>query len=252
MKEKVRAKSRFLSLVGVAIFICIWQAASTLAGTKSVLPGPLAAVSAAIHLLGEGYWRDFLATACRAVVAWLMALGVGIPIGLVLGLSRTLYDSSIAVVAFLRSFPAFMLITIPVALGIGGETARLATITFSSALIIMDECAESLLTLPRDRIDLLHVYRANFWFVLTRLLVFEALGRTIVPAARTTIGICFIVAIVCESLVTPLHGVGARLLTSMSALEMASVYGFLLLTGITGLILNVGIHSLARRMIFWT
>jgi nitrate/nitrite transport system permease protein len=152
----------------------------------------------------------------------------------------------------MRSLPAFMLITIPLALGLGGEVSRITIVTLASLLIIVDECAESLITLPQDRVELIRAYRGGFWFILSKVLIFEALGRAVVPVARTTIGISFIVAIVCETMLIPKYGVGARLLTSLTALEMASVFAFLLLTGFVGLLLNTGIHLLARRIIFWT
>jgi len=241
-----------LPLAGVILFLFAWQVAAALADAPSVFPGPVPTMRAAGDLLSAGYSRDLAATALRAIASWVLALLIGVPLGLMLGLSRWAHDLSHGVVAFLRSLPAFMLITIPVVIGLGGETSRIATVTSASLLIIIDECAESLVTLPQDRVELIHAYHGGFWFILTRVLIFEALGRAVVPVARTTIGISFIVAIVCESLLIPASGVGARLLTSLTALEMASVYAFLLLTGTAGLILNSGVHYLARRIIFWT
>jgi len=234
------------------LFLLGWQVAATITHAPSVFPGPLPTIRAAGELLAAGYSEDLAATALRAVGSWVLALLIGVPVGLILGLSRSAHDLSHGVVAFLRSLPAFMLITIPVAIGLGGEISRIATITLASVLIIIDECAESLVTLPQDRVELIRVYHGRFWFILTRVLIFEALGRAVVPVARTTIGISFIVSIVCETLLTPQLGVGARLLTSLTALEMSSVYAFLLLTGTVGLILNAGVHFLARRVIFWT
>lgn len=241
-----------LPFVGVILFLFAWQVAALMTHAPSVFPGPVPTIRAAGDLLNAGYSDDLAATALRAIGCWILALLIGVPLGLMLGLSRWGHDLSHGVVAFLRSLPAFMLITIPVAIGLGGEISRIATITLASLLIIVDECAESLVTLPQDRVELIRVYHGRFWFILTRVLIFEALGRAVVPVARTTIGISFIVSIVCETLLTPPVGIGARLLTSLTALEMSSVYAFLLLTGTVGLLLNTGVHFLARRIIFWT
>lgn len=252
MKRPRRFLRTALPLAGVTLFLLAWQAAAAITRAPSVFPGPVPTIRAAGNLLSAGYSEDLAATALRAIGSWVLALLIGVPLGLMLGLSRWAHDLSHGVVAFLRSLPAFMLITIPVVLGLGGEISRIATITLASLLIIVDECAESLVTLPQDRVELIHAYRGGFWFILTRVLIFETLGRAVVPVARTTIGISFIVAIVCETLLIPPSGVGARLLTSLSGLEMASVYAFLLLTGTAGLILNSSVHFLARRIIFWT
>jgi ABC-type nitrate/sulfonate/bicarbonate transport system permease component len=240
-----------VGLCGMLLLMGCWQVGALAARNGDVLPGPAATAIAMRHLLEGGYAADLLATIGRALGAWLTALAVGIPIGLLLGLSRSAHDLSRGVLSFLRSLPAFMLITIPIALGIGGETARIMTISFASFLIIADETAESLLNIPMDRVDLVRVYRGGSWFILTRVLFFEAIGRTLVPVARTTVGISFVVTIVCESLVTPTHGVGARLLTSLSALDLASVYAFLLVTGLAGWLLNAAIHTASQRIVFW-
>lgn len=252
MKRPQRFLHAALPFAGVILFLLAWQVAAAIMHAPSVFPGPVPTIRATGDLLSAGYSEDLAATALRAIGSWVLALLIGVPLGLMLGLSRWGHDLSHGVVAFLRSLPAFMLITIPVVLGLGGEISRIATITLASLLIIVDECAESLVTLPQDRVELIRAYRGGFWFILTRVLIFEALGRAVVPVARTTIGISFIVAIVCETLLIPSSGVGARLLTSLTALEMASVYAFLLLTGAAGLTLNSGVHFLARRIIFWT
>jgi NitT/TauT family transport system permease protein len=241
-----------MPVTGVVLLLGFWQLIAVISSDPSILPGPQVTLKSAIDLLKDGYWRDLLATSVRAVISWLLALSLGIPLGLILGSSIRAHDLSRGVLAFLRSLPAFMLLMIPIALGTSGEAARIGTITFASALIIIDECAESLVTLDKSRIELLHAYRGSYWFILSRLLVFEALGRTIVPVARTTVSIAFIVAIICENLMPPTHGIGARLLSSLSALELSAVYAFLLLTGTVGFILNGGIHYVARRIIFWT
>lgn len=252
MKLPQRFLRASLPLVGVLFFLFAWQIAAAITHAPSIFPGPVPTIRAAGGLLSAGYSEDLAATALRAIGSWILALLIGVPLGLMLGLSRWAHDLSQGVVAFLRSLPAFMLITIPLVMGLGGETSRIAIITLASLLIIVDECAESLVTLPQDRVELVRAYRGRFWFILTRVLIFEALGRAVVPVARTTIGISFIVAIVCETLLVPRYGVGARLLTSLTALEIASVYAFLVLTGSAGLILNSAVHFLARRIVFWT
>lgn len=251
--QLVGGKARLLlPFAGVFTIAILWQAASSIVADSTILPSPGATLLAAGKHLANGYGYDLLATATRACVALVLALAAGIPAGLILGWSERLYDSFRGVLAFLRSLPAFLLLTIPIALGHSGETARIVTTAVASAWIIADESAESLRTVARDRIEVLQAFRASSAFIVTRLLFFEALGRVIVPTIRTNIGICFIVVIVVESLAIPATGVGARLLTWLSASDMAGVWGFLLLTGLAGVLLNTTVHALAKRLVFWT
>lgn len=246
-------KSRiWLPIAGVGAMLVVWQVAALVARDAMILPGVEATVAAAWKLLAGGYWRDLLATSARACVAVVLALAIGVPTGLFLGWSEKLYDSFRAVLSFLRCLPAYLLIVVFAAVGHGGETARVATAALASAWIIADECAESLRTLPPDRIDVLRAFRASDWFILTRALFFEALGRTIVPSAKTAVGICFVVTTVVEALAIPTYGVGARLLSFFAGAELAPVFGFLLLTGLAGVVLSTLVHRTARTVIFWS
>ncbi len=242
----------WLPLAGVTSLSLLWQALAWAVQDPNMIPGPATTVMAGWRLLAEGYWRDLLATTGRASVALVSALAIGIPVGLMLGWSGRFYDALRPVLSFLRCLPAYLLIVVFVAIGLGGEAARLTTAALASAWIIADECAESLRTLPRDRIDVLRAFRASDWFILTRVLFFEALGRTIVPSAKTAVGICFVVTTVVEALAIPTYGVGARLLGFFAGAEMAPVFGFLLLTGLAGVLLSALVHRLARALIFWS
>lgn len=251
MNSNTATTKLYLPVAGAILLVVFWSTAAAFVGNPSNLPGPITTGRAALKLLSDGYWRDLLVTSVRACGALGLALAIGVPIGLLLGWSPKAYDSFRAILAFLRCLPAFMLITIPVALGYGGEFARIVTAAAASAWIISDECAESLRTLPRERVEILEAFRASNLFILTRLMFFEAVGRVIVPSVKTNIGICFIVIIVVESLAIPAHGVGARLLTWMSSSEMPAVWGFLFLTGLAGVVLNFIVHELASALIFW-
>ena len=145
-----------------------------------------------------------------------------------------------------------MLITLPVALGLGGEISRVGTTTFACMVIAIDMTAEAVVRRSRDRSDLFRVYGAGRLFTATRLLIFETLGQVIVPLARNMVGLAIIVTIVCETLVNPRDGVGARLVTALGEADLTRVYAFLLLTGVTASLLNYLTVVAARRLIYWT
>src|SRR5262245_12899089 len=113
-------------LGGVLLFLCLWWGVSAVVNAPTIFPGPVVTLTSAITLLGEGYWKDLLATAARALIGWLLSVLLGVPIGLLLGIAPIVYAFSRGVMAFLRSLPAFMLVSLPIALGYGGEGARLA------------------------------------------------------------------------------------------------------------------------------
>jgi len=238
-------------VIGVVVLLVLWGLASALASAPSILPSPVTCIDASLSMLNQGYWRDILMTSARAVTGWLCAVAIGVPLGLAVGGTRQVYAAVCAPLAFLRSIPAFVLLLIPTAMGLGGEWGRFLTIAFAGLLITIDECASAMAALPMDRVELVKAYAGNRWHVISKVALFEAFGRTVVPSAKTTLSICLIVSIVVESFSIPEHGVGARLLTVMSGVEMPMVYGFILLTGALGMLLNILIGQVASAIIFW-
>lgn len=237
-------------LLGVVLFVAAWQAVSLLATTE-ILPGPVPTLMASMELFRQGYLKDLMATTGRASLAWFLTLLIGIPVGMLLRTSKSVYQTSIGVIDFFRSIPAFLFITVFVAIGLRGESSRLAAATLAGSIIVIDQCAQIAKTLPPDRMELARVCGGSTWFVLTRVVFFEILGRGVLPVARTSIGICFIVAIVVETLVIPVHGVGARINVSLQGLEMPAVYAFILLVGFFGWLMNRLVEHLHARFLYW-
>lgn len=237
--------------VGALLTLLIWQVSATFLDRTDLLPTATQSIEASINMLMNGYWEDLLTTSARATGGWILSLVFGVPIGLLVGSSILVSKMTHGVLAFGRSIPAFVLILIPIALGIGGEISRIGTIAISSALIVIDACAVGMQNIGRERIELARSLGATRFQVLTKITFFEVLGSTVVPVSKTTINICLIVTVVVESFSIPKHGIGSQLLAVMSGVEMASVFGFILLVGLTGIILNSGVKMIADHFVGW-
>lgn len=243
--------TRVLSFIGVVVALIVWEVASMVFGNPRTFPGALRAGHFAIGILSDGFGHDLFVTSVRAVSAWLVGLGLAYPCGLLLGSCPPIHASVRPLTAFLRAMPAFLLITIPIALGFGGEASRIGVTALAVAVIVIDQCADGVGRVNTARTETIMSLGAGWLLRLRFHLAWEVFGSVVAPAARATLGIAFIIVIVNESLVIPDHGVGARILNYLGSNDLGPAAGFLLLVGAVGVLLNELIVHLMRALVFW-
>jgi len=244
-------RSLHYGLIGVLALLLMWEAAAHFVGRFEIFPSATQTSIAALSLLKSGFGWDLLATVARAVAGWLLSIVLGMTTGVLIGSIPAFHAASRPILAFLRCLPAFLLISIPLSMGLGGEYARISVIALASAWIIADESAESVARIATDKEDILLALKASWWFRVRKVLFFEALGRAFLPSARTSAAICFVIATVVESLAIPHYGIGARLLSLLAVADAPGAFGFLLLAGFAGVGVSYALDGFSRKIIFW-
>lgn len=244
-------KSRLISIVGVICALLVWEGCSIAFGNPRTFPGAIRAGNFSIEILSNGFGKDLLATIARSLASWLVGLILAYPFGLVLGSFPLVHAALRPLTAFVRAMPAFLLIAIPIAIGCGGEISRISVTATAVAAILIDQCADGVGRTNTARSETMFSLGGGWWFRLRFQLAWEVFGNVIAPAARSTLGLAFIVIIVNESLVIPDHGVGARILNYIGSNDLGPSTGFLLLVGTVGILLNELIVLIMRRLVFW-
>ena len=96
---------QFIVLVG---FVVVWALfAQTEVAQRADMPGPIATAVALQELATSSeYWLAILTTLESWVMALLLALVVGVPVGLFIGRNHFAADASKGTIDFLRTIPA--------------------------------------------------------------------------------------------------------------------------------------------------
>lgn len=96
-----------LQMVPLAVLFAIWEIASrSSADLALMLPPPSEVVTATLQLLRDGsLQRDVLASLKRVFVALLFATGIGLPLGLLIGMSRRAAWFLEPIINFFRPIP---------------------------------------------------------------------------------------------------------------------------------------------------
>ncbi len=225
-------------ILATALFLIFWRYAVIWSGT-TVFPSPRAVERGLAQLVREGVlWRDIIDSLRRVAIGYFTALGLGIPLGLLLGWYPDLNQIANPVMQILR--PISPIAWIPVAIlffGVG-DHAAIFLVFLGAFFPIVVTCVDSVANVPL-------IYRrsgGNFGLTAPQLLarvVFPAALPQILVGLRIALGIAWLVVVAGEMIAVS-SGLGFLIIDSRnSGKRYDLVVGAMLLIGVIGLILDV-------------
>lgn len=185
----------------------------------------------------------------RALVGYLLAAAVFIPLGILMGLSPTLYRLFEVVVEMLRPVPPP--VVIPVALlffGLGDEM-KIFVIFFSCAWPILLNTLDGVHNLDWVLLNTARTFglprRKIIWQV-----ILPACSPQIMTGLRVSLPIMLILVVISE-MVGSTDGIGYFVLDSQRRFKVAQMYAGMLALAFLGYSLNQLFNLLHRWLLFW-
>jgi ABC-type nitrate/sulfonate/bicarbonate transport system permease component len=232
------------------VFLLLWEFAPQLGLSERYFPSIEQVFTALAAYSGQAsFWADVSQTLLQWGIGLAVSIVAGAVIGMLIGLSDFLRKATYSTIEFLRPVPSVALI--PLAILVFGDK-------IGSALLL--------------------VIYAAFWQVLLQVLygvndvdpVAEStaksygLGRlarvryvvwpTVLPYLMTGVrlgsAVALILAITAE-LVIGNPGLGLQIALTQSGGAIAKMYALIVMTGILGVVINLGVRMLERRLLSW-
>lgn len=248
-----RIARSLVPLVGVIVFLLIWEllARGDVISSR-LLPGAWATLTSMWqNLLYGTLGADLLATLSRTVYAFLIAMILGVPIGIALGASTQIYRSAEVLVDFFRSTPATALFPLALVIFGMGAMASIAVAAFAAWLVMVFNSASGVLQASRTRKNAAKVMGAPRWRVLKDVYFFEALPQTFV-GMRMAISLCLVVIVVAEMFIGSVDGIGKRIIDAQIIYDLPLMYAAILVSGAMGYALNLIFILVERLLIHWS
>jgi NitT/TauT family transport system permease protein len=235
----------------ILIFSIWWAAAAGQWISPRLLPDPVStAMALGSSLLDGTIFSDFIATLGRTLAAFAVAAALGVPMGIVLGSDRRIYESLEFAIDFFRStpatamFPLFLLI-----FGIG-EGSKIGVAAFSAWLVIVFNVAYGVMNARPTRILAAKVMGASRLRVFTDVMFFESLPQTCV-GLRLGVSYALVVVIVAEMFVGATSGMGRRIIDAQQIFDLRQMYASIIATGCLGYGMNLLFLSIERKFLNW-
>ena len=234
----------------MAVVLLIWWAVSAWLGRPYLLPGPLAVGTEALDLLASGELVDALAVSAeRLLIAYSLAVAVGVPLGIAMGRIWFVNDLLDWVIEMLR--PISGIAWIPILLVVFGVSNAIpVSIIFIAAVfpIILNAQAGARAVAP-SLLGAAEVLGAGRLRKLFQVILPAALPN-IITGARIAFSVSWMALIVAELVGAP-NGVGYAIGFAQELGRATLVLAWIVYIGIFGYLIDVALRWLQARLTPW-
>ena len=244
-----------ISTASVVLALVIWEVAGRRRWVDPLLlPAPSEILGTAIELVRDGYrqtplWQHFLLSVSRATGAFLLAVLVGVPLGIGMGMAPAFGAIIDPFVQFLRPLPKLALIPL-VILWFGiGEFSRVLLIFISALLSIIVGATAAVGNVQRQQIRAGRALGAR-GFKLFRYVVLPFMLPELFVTIRLALGIGWTTLIAAEIIASE-AGLGWMVVNASAYLRTDIVMLGIFLLGSSGYLLDQVIIGLQRWSTPW-
>jgi taurine transport system permease protein len=250
------SRSFLLSSLSIVILLGAWMLVTEMGWANELfLPKPQAVWAAFVKTLTRGYQGSTLlqhvgASLYRVLASFALACLAGIPLGVLMGVSRDARALLNPLIEFYRPLPPLGLYTLLVMwLGIG-EASKLSLLFLAGLPGIVISTIQAV-----SSIDPVYVRAARTLGATRRALIFEiylpAAGPQILSGMRISLGIIYTVLVAAE-IVAASAGIGWMIWDAAKFLLSDIVIMGLIVLGLTGVALDFTMRLIGRLLMPWT
>ncbi|MBN6041704.1 ABC transporter permease [Amycolatopsis sp. 195334CR] len=236
----------WLLFIGLVV---LWELVTRLAQDK-FFPPPTEIIRAAGQLwFSENFADHILPSVGRMLGGWLIAVVLGVGLGVALGRTRTGMDYAGPLFSFGRSIPPPTLAPVFLVLFGIGPGMQLATIIFGALFPILLNTVDGVRSVDAVKVDTARSFRSprRYWLLLV---VLPAASPKIFAGLRLSLSISMILMVVSE-LIGAFDGIGYALNSSRQIFDFPGMWAWIVLLGILGYGFNTALLAVERRVLRW-
>jgi ABC-type nitrate/sulfonate/bicarbonate transport system permease component len=236
-------------LGALVVVLLLWTWFARTKGADADFPTPVQAVEKLVDLVGTSeYWNAVAETLVTAVIGFLIAAAIGVPIGMLIGMSRRAQLSTQFIVDFGRTIPVIALLPLAILVLHIGRPMAIFLIVFGAVwpMLVQSIYAVAQIT-PQSR----QVVKAFRISVLERIRFVYAPSMMpfLTTGLRIAASISLLIAVTAEYL-GRVPGLGVEMRDSGET-DPHATFVYMLTTGALGLLLNIGLVALQKRVLWW-
>lgn len=241
-----------LTLFTFLLILVVWSALSYSGAVKEVfLPTPGAVLKDFWVMHQEGILIPYtIASIYRVMVGWFMAVVVAVPIGMLIGTSKTAEALFEPAIDFARYLPVVAMVPLTLLYFGIGDLQKFIIIflgTFFQLVLMISDVAANV---PRDLLRAAATLGANKWQTY-RLVLMPASLPGIMDSLRITVGWAWTYLVVAE-LVAANSGLGYMILRAQRFLAIDRIFAGLVIIGLLGLITDYFFKWLTNLVVPWS
>ncbi|MEA5573906.1 nitrate ABC transporter permease [Calothrix sp. UHCC 0171] len=231
--------------IALGVFLAVWQLFSWIPG--ATLPGPIQVISDTWILIlypfydkggtDKGLFWQILASLQRVAISYTLAAIVGIGLGILIGVNKTINKALDPLFQLLRTVPPLAWVPISLAALRQNEPAALFVIFITAIWPILINTAVGVKEIPSDYNNVAKVLQLNQKEYFLNILIPAALPY-IFTGLRIAIGLAWLAIIAAEIVMSGIVGIGFFIWDAYQNNNVSEVILALVYIGVVGLILD--------------
>jgi len=250
-RRSLRLSDRTLGLFGIAGFLLLWEALPQAGIVSTTYLSPPSQVIEAIGQLARSgeLAKHVAASLQRSLWGLLLAVLLGVPLGLLMGWFQRLEAAVDPILQLFRQtsalalFPVFILF-----LGIG-ELSKITIIFWASFWPVLLSTISGVKQVDQLLVNSARSMGASRGFVFAKV-VLPAASPSVFTGVRLSGAYC-VTALVAAEMIGAHSGLGFLTLNSQEVFQIPSMYAGILLLALLGLALNFVLTRIERRLTRW-
>ena len=243
------APSPWLGIVGVVAFLLAWEMLARTASPLFIVP--VAAVPNALKQQAQNgaLWTDLLISLRELGIGFAIALGLGIPLGIILGWSPLLFAAANPFVTAANTVPRIALLPLVIIMFGLGIWSKVTIVALGAVLPILYNMIEAMRSLDLRLLRMARSFGAGD-AALFRTVALPFSVPFLVSAIRIAIG-RGMTGLITAELVAATAGLGFRMQEAATFFHTGIIYAYMVVIAMIALVLDYAARLLERRAASW-
>jgi ABC-type nitrate/sulfonate/bicarbonate transport system permease component len=232
-------------------FLALGEAVPRLGLVKEAYFPPTSRIADALgqEITDRAFWTALGDTLTGWALGLAIAIGAGVVVGLLVSVVPYLREATASTIEFLRPIPSVALI--PLAVLLYGTELRsvLLLVVYASFWQVLVQVLYGVQDVDPVAEETARSYGLGPWARVRHVLWPTALPY-VMTGVRLAAAVALALAVTAE-LVIGAPGLGARIAVAESSQAVPDMYALVVVTGLLGLLINVGARTVERRALAW-
>lgn len=240
-----------LGVAGVVTFLAVLELVPRSGLVDSRFLPPFSEIFRALvtRLQSDAFWIALKDTLITWAVGLSIALVAGIAIGMIIGSVPLLRNATSSTIEFLRPIPSVALIPLAVLMFGNGRPSTLLLVVYATFWQVLVQVLYGVQDVDPVARDTARSYRFRF-LTEGRQVVWPTTLPYAMTGFRLGASVALILTITGELIIgTP--GLGKILALAQQSGQVASMYALVFVTGMLGVIVNLGARFVERKFLYW-
>ena len=245
------ARNLLLALLGIGSILIAAELSSRLGLVDPRFVPPVSEIVLQIgqELGSATLWSSVLLTMGGWGLGLLIALAIGVPVGLICGLVDPIYYALRPIIEFLRPVPSVALIPLAIIMFGAGMESKVFLAAFASTWPILVQTIYGMRDLDPLQFDVARSARVG-----TRRMILNVLIPSSFPYVVTGIRLASAISlalVVSTEIIIGAPGLGSLINVSRSSGNVPEMYALIFVTGCLGVLINIVMVQIERRLLNW-